>query len=68
MKKETVLINGCSTGLGLDLFKSLDKKKYNILGLTSKIKIIKKNINYYNPRKEINLSQTIGFKIIFKKK
>ena len=26
MKKETVLINGCSTGLGLDLFKSLDKR------------------------------------------
>ncbi len=65
MKKETVLINGCSTGLGLDLFKSLDKKKYNILGLTSKIKIIKKNINYYNPRKEINLSPNL--KLFLKK-
>ena len=66
MKKETVLINGCSTGLGLDLFNSLNKKKYKILGLTSKIRVDYKNIHYYNPRKEINLSSSL--ELFLKKK
>ena len=58
MKKEVVLINGCSTGLGFDLLKLLDKKKYKLFGLTSKTKK-KNNIHYYNPRKEINLSPNL---------
>tara|TARA_B110000211_G_C14069741_1_gene549363 strand:+ start:842 stop:1546 length:705 start_codon:yes stop_codon:yes gene_type:complete len=58
MKKEVVLINGCSTGLGFDLLKLLDKKKYKLIGITSKTER-KKNIHYYNPRKEINLSPNL---------
>ena len=42
MKKEVVLINGCSTGLGFDLLKLLDKKKYKLFGLTSKTEKKKK--------------------------
>jgi short-subunit dehydrogenase len=59
-KKETILINGCSQGLGLELFNFLDSKKYNILGLTSKT-IKKKNIFHYNPMKEIKLSSKLEF-------
>jgi len=34
MKKENLLINGCSRGLGYDLLKKL-RKKYNVFGLSS---------------------------------
>ena len=34
MKKENVLINGCSRGLGFDLFKYL-RGKYEVYGLSS---------------------------------
>lgn len=59
MKKEIILINGCSSGLGFDLQKSLNKNKYKILGLTSKIKKINSNIYYYDPRKNIKFSQSL---------
>jgi hypothetical protein len=43
-KKENLLINGCSRGIGYDLFNAL-KLKYNVFGLSS-IKS-KKNNNYW---------------------
>lgn len=58
IKKESILINGCSQGLGLELFNSIDKKKYNIFGLTSKNNR-KRNIFYYNPIENINLNSTV---------
>ena len=47
MTKETILVNGCSAGLGLDLIKRL-KNKYIVYGLSSKPSN-KKNIFFYNP-------------------
>ena len=46
-KKENLLINGCSRGIGYDLFNAL-KLKYNVFGLSS-IKSKKNNVFYYNP-------------------
>lgn len=46
-KKANLLINGCSRGIGYDLFNAL-KLKYNVFGLSS-IKSKKKNVFYYNP-------------------
>jgi short-subunit dehydrogenase len=56
-KKENVLINGCSRGLGYDFLKSL-KSKFNIYGLSS-VKTKKKNILYYNPLIDINLTKEL---------
>lgn len=61
MKKENLLINGCSRGIGYDLYKALDNK-YNIYGLSS-IKFHKKNIFYYNPLKSTNLDPSLIKKI-----
>ncbi|MDA7847396.1 SDR family oxidoreductase [Candidatus Pelagibacter sp.] len=47
MKKETILINGCSAGLGLDIIRKL-KNKYNVYGLSRKPSN-KENIFFYNP-------------------
>lgn len=46
-KKENILINGCSKGIGLDFFNYLSLS-YNVFGLSS-VKSKKKNILYYNP-------------------
>ena len=59
-KKESILISGCSRGLGFELFNTIDKKKYNIFGLTSKV-IKKNNIYYYNPMKDINPNTILEF-------
>jgi len=57
-KKENLLINGCSTGLGFDFFKHLSSK-YNVYGLSSK-KSTNKKIFYYNPIENLHLdSETV---------
>jgi short-subunit dehydrogenase len=61
MKKKNLLINGCSRGIGYDLFKALNVK-YNIYGLSS-VRTNKKNIFYYNPLKNPNLDQYLIKKI-----
>jgi short-subunit dehydrogenase len=61
MKKKNLLINGCSRGIGYDLFKALNVK-YNIYGLSS-VRTNKKNIFYYNPLKNLNLDQYLIKKI-----
>lgn len=61
MKKENLLINGCSRGIGYDLFKALNYK-YNIYGLSS-ISSDKKNIFYYNPLKNPILEKSLVKKI-----
>lgn len=53
MKKETILINGCSTGLGLDTYKHLEKK-YDVFGLSSNS--TGKNIFFFNPLKNPKIS------------
>ena len=63
MKKENLLINGCSRGIGYDLFKALNYK-YNIYGLSS-VSSDKKNIFYYNPLKNPILEKSLVKKITF---
>ena len=46
-KKENILINGCSRGLGYDFINYL-KLKFNVYGLSS-VRNKSKNIFYYNP-------------------
>ena len=55
MKKENILINGCSRGLAT-ISKNL-RSKFNVYGLSS----IKnnKNIFYYNPFEKINLDNDL---------
>lgn len=48
-KKQNILINGCSQGLGLDFYKYL-QKKFNLFGVSSK-KTKNKDIFYYDPIK-----------------
>lgn len=57
MKKENILINGCSRGLGFDFLKHLNSF-YNVYGLSS-IKKNSENIFYYNPIQDINLSKEL---------
>jgi short-subunit dehydrogenase len=61
MKKENLLINGCSRGLGYDLLKKL-RKKYNVFGLSS-VKTSKKNIFYYDPLKTPSLTSSLLYRI-----
>tara|TARA_B100001989_G_scaffold95298_1_gene66338 strand:+ start:1790 stop:2506 length:717 start_codon:yes stop_codon:yes gene_type:complete len=56
-KKENILINGCSRGLGYDFLKNL-RSKFNVYGLSS-IKKNNKNIFYYNPFEKINLDNDL---------
>ena len=56
-KKESVLINGCSRGLGYDFFVSL-KSKYNVYGLSS-VENKNKNIFYFNPLDDLKLNSEI---------
>ncbi len=60
-KKENILINGCSRGLGYDFFKFLNLK-YNVYGLSS-AKNTNKKIFYYNPLENIYLSDDLKEKI-----
>ena len=57
MKKENVLINGCSRGMGYDLFQKL-KTKYNVFGLSSVI-TNDKNIFHYDPLKSPKLEKAL---------
>jgi len=61
MKKENILINGCSRGIGYDLFKVL-KKKYNVFGISS-IKSNNRKIFYYNPIKNPILEKNLEKKL-----
>ena len=56
-KKENILINGCSRGLGYDFFEYL-KLKYNVYGLSS-IKSNNKKIFYYNPLENIKIDDLL---------
>ena len=60
-KKESILINGCSRGLGYDFLRYL-KSKYKVYGLSS-IKNKNKNIFYYNPLEKVNLDEILIKKI-----
>lgn len=61
MKKENVLINGCSRGVGYDLFQKL-KTKYNMFGLSSVI-TNEKNIFFYDPLKNVKLDKALVLKM-----
>lgn len=61
MKKENVLISGCSRGIGYDLFKKL-KTKYCVFGLSSSI-TNDKNIFHYDPLKNPKLEKALILKI-----
>jgi short-subunit dehydrogenase len=61
MKKENVLINGCSRGMGYDLFQKL-KTKYNVFGLSSVI-TNDKNIFHYDPLKNPKLDKALVLKM-----
>jgi short-subunit dehydrogenase len=61
MKKENVLISGCSRGIGYDLFKKL-KTKYNVFGLSSAV-TNDKNIFYYNPLTSPKLEKALTLKM-----
>lgn len=60
-KKENILINGCSRGLGYDFFEHL-KSKYNVYGLSS-VKSDNKKIFYYNPLENIKIGDLLKKKI-----
>ena len=60
-KKENILINGCSRGLGYDFINYL-KLKFNVYGLSS-VKNKSKNIFYYNPLENIHLDNELIKKI-----
>ena len=60
-KKENILINGCSRGLGYDFINYL-KLKFNVYGLSS-VKNKSKNIFYYNPLENIHLNNELIKKI-----
>ena len=60
-KKENILINGCSRGLGYDFINYL-KLKFNVYGLSS-VKNKSKNIFYYNPLENIHLDNDLIKKI-----
>ena len=60
-KKENILINGCSRGLGYDFFVNL-KSNFNVYGLSS-IKNKNKNIFYFNPLEESNLNSETAKKL-----
>lgn len=59
--KENILINGCSRGLGYDLFQVL-KSKYNVYGLSS-VQSNKKNIFYNNSSKSPSLDKNLVNKL-----
>jgi short-subunit dehydrogenase len=61
MKKENVLISGCSRGIGYDLFKKL-KTKYNVFGLSS-ISTNNENIFHYDPLISPKLEKNLVLKI-----
>ena len=60
-KKENILINGCSRGLGYDFINYL-KLKFNVYGLSS-VRNKSKNIFYYNPLENIHLDNELIKKI-----
>ena len=60
-KKENILINGCSRGLGYDFFEHL-KSKYNVYGLSS-VKSDNKKIFYYNPLENIKIGDLLKKKL-----
>ncbi len=55
-KKENILINGCSRGLGKD-YMNYFKSKFNVYGLSS-VRNDKKNIFYYNPLENVNINKS----------
>jgi short-subunit dehydrogenase len=59
--KENILINGCSRGIGYDLFNTLNSK-YNVYGLSSK-KTNKKNIFFYDPLNNTAIDKSLIDKI-----